>query len=224
MSENEIKRILDMMDETLEKLLALPDDMLLSIDPRDNESLKEGCEFISAFNDDLDAYSKLSQTLKKRIEKQFAVNSEIEEIEQSHDIKEKRQRIIAELDKTKPHEIHENFTYKRPYGFVLGNNAQKGLKTWKSLYLEILSELSRLDSNKFNKLPEEHKFISKRGNPSFSIEESTLRVSEKPQGFDFYVEVNLSANNIRDNIISLLNHFNIPTSSLKIYLREDRDV
>ncbi len=224
MSENEIKRILDMMDETLEKLLALPDDMLLSIDPRDNESLKEGCEFISTFNDDLDAYSKLSQNLKKRIEKQFAVNSEIEEIEQPHDIKEKRQRIIAELDKTQPHDINENFTYKRPYGFVLGNNAQKGLKTWKSLYLEILSELSRLDSNKFNKLPEEQKFISKRGNPSFSIEESTLRVSEKPQGFNFYVEVNLSANNIRDNIISLLNHFNIPTSSLKIYLREDRDV
>jgi hypothetical protein len=224
MSENEIKRILDMMDETLEKLLALPDDMLLSIDPRDNESIKEGCEFILAFNNDLAAYSKLTQNLKKRIEKQFAVNSEIEEMEQSHDIKEKRQRIIAELDKTQPHEIRENFTYKRPYGFVLGNNAQKGLKTWKSLYLEILSELSRLDSNKFNKLPEEQKFISKKGNPGFSIEESALRVSEKPLGFDFYVEVNLSANNIRDNIISLLNHFNIPTSSLKIYLREDRDV
>lgn len=224
MSENEIKRILDMMDETLEKLLALPDDMLLSIDPRDNLSLKEGYEFISAFNDDLDAYSKLAQNLTKRIEKHFTVNSETEEIEQSHDIKEKRQRIIAELDKTQPHEIHENFTYKRPYGFVLGNNAQKGLKTWKSLYLEILSELSRIDSKKFISLPKELKFISKRGNPSFSIEESALRVSEKPQSFDFYVEVNLSANNIRDNIISLLDHFDIPTNSLKIYLREDRDV
>lgn len=224
MSENEIKRILDMMDETLEKLLALPDDMHLNIDPRDNTSLKEGYEFISAFNDDLDAYSKLTQNLKKRIEKHFTVNSETEEIEQSHDIKDKRQRIIAELDKTQPHELNENFTYKRPYGFVLGNNAQKGLKTWKSLYLEILSELSRVDSKKFNSLPKEPKFISKRGNPGFSIEESPLRVSEKPQGFNFFVEVNLSANNIRDNIISLLDHFNIPTNSLKIYLREDRDV
>jgi len=56
------------------------------------------------------------------------------------------------------------------------------------------------------------KFISKRGNPLFAADLSR-----------FQVEVNLSANNIRNNIKDLLQEFTIPPSELKIYLREDRD-
>lgn len=38
-----------------------------------------------------------------------------------------------------------------------------------------------------------------------------------------FAEANLSANNIRDNIVKLLKTFSIPTKEMKIYLREDRD-
>lgn len=39
MTKDKIKDILDMIDTLQEQLLSLPDDMLLCIDPRDNESL-----------------------------------------------------------------------------------------------------------------------------------------------------------------------------------------
>ena len=45
-NKNKINSILDMMDDLQEKLLALPDDMLLSIDPHDNESIDEGAGFL----------------------------------------------------------------------------------------------------------------------------------------------------------------------------------
>ena len=76
MTEKNIKQILDMLDNVHEKLLALPDDMLLRIDPRDNVSLKEGYEFISTYNDDLIQFSRISTSLKQTIEQQFSLSSE----------------------------------------------------------------------------------------------------------------------------------------------------
>ena len=67
--------------------------------------------------------------------------------------------------------MNENFTYKRPYGFILLNAAYKGLKTWKNLYIQVLKELREKNENLFNKMTEEDKFISKRGNPLFSKDE-----------------------------------------------------
>lgn len=40
-NQNKISSILDMMNDLQENLLALPDDMLLSVDPRDNEFLEK---------------------------------------------------------------------------------------------------------------------------------------------------------------------------------------
>ena len=50
---DKIKQILDTLNNLQENLLSLPDDMLLSIDPRDNESLAQGTQFIMAYNDSL---------------------------------------------------------------------------------------------------------------------------------------------------------------------------
>ena len=40
---------------------------------------------------------------------------------------------------------------------------------------------------------------------------------------EFYVEINFSANQIRNNIKDLLEYFQIDQKSMKIYLREYRD-
>jgi len=42
MTKDKIKEILDRIDTLQEQLLSLPDEMLLSIAPRDNESLEQG--------------------------------------------------------------------------------------------------------------------------------------------------------------------------------------
>lgn len=45
-NEAKVKSILDTLNEVGEELLALPDDILLSIDPRDNESISTRSEFL----------------------------------------------------------------------------------------------------------------------------------------------------------------------------------
>ncbi|MDT8389818.1 MAG: hypothetical protein RRC34_04840 [Lentisphaeria bacterium] len=220
--ENKINTLLDMLDTVQEGLLSLPDDMLLSIDPRDNESLDEGAQFIKEYNDVLGTFTQSTAKIAEMIKRHFDVNPEEDEVEKESANRGKRDRIIKELDRTESHFLGENFTYKRPYGFILGEAAYKGLKTWKNLYMHILRLLQEKDAEKFARLPREPKFISRRGNPLFSPNRDDLRVAgEFADGF--FVEVNLSANHILKGIENLLEHFGIPPRNLKIYLREDRD-
>jgi hypothetical protein len=88
--------------------------------------------------------------------------------------------------------------------------------------MHVLEYLKEKDRLKFDRLTIEERFISKRGNPRFSKNEKDLRVPEKLQE-GFCVEVNFSANHLRNNIKELLEYFQIDPKDMKIYLREDRD-
>lgn len=217
-----IESILDNMNAIQEQLLALPDDMLLSIDPRDNESIEEGAEFIKTYNNRLDAFIACANAVTEGLKVYFDVDPEKDEVESSTDEHKSRDRIIQELDSTEAHFLDENFTYKRPFGFVLNEKAFKGLKTWKNLYLHVLGCLYEADPERFSALPQEKRFISRRGNPLFSKNADDLRVSEQAPG-NLLAEVNLSANSLIKNIAELLSHFGMNPSAMKIYLREDRD-
>jgi hypothetical protein len=222
MTQTNIKQILDMLNTLEEQLLSLPDDILLSIDPRENESLERGMAFIMAFNNNMQQFTQSASKLSEQIKQHFGINPEEEELEQETDNRNKRERIVKELDKTQAYSLSDDFTYKRPFGYVLPNKAVKGIKTWKSLYISILNHLSTNNPTTFDQLPAHERFISKRGNPLFSVSGKELRVTEKLRP-NFFVEVNLSANMIRNNIKELLIHFELNPSDLKIYLREDRD-
>jgi len=224
MTHSKIKEILDLMNTIQEQLLSLADDIHLSIDPRDKDSIKKGYEFLSDYSEQLSKFTESSNILEERIKNYFEVNPETEDIVKIDSIRNvtERERIIKELDKTKAYNLDENFTFKRPYGFVLGNTAVKGLKTWKSLYVNLLNTLYDIDKVKYKKLTSEEKFVSNRGNYYFHNDKNVFRVYEKVAG-GFYAEVNLSANHIRNVIIDLLEYFKIGVKSLKIYLREDRD-
>lgn len=220
--KNKIKTMLDSLNEIQEQLLALPDDMLLSIDPRDNESIEEGAEFIKTYNNRLSKFTACVNGITEHLKVFFEVDPEKEEVETDAGERKSRDRIIQELDRSEAHSLDENFTYKRPYGFVLNERAFKGLKTWKNLYLHVLDCLYETDPARFAALPQEKLFISRRGNPLFSKNPEDLRVAEQAPG-NLLAEINLSANSLIKNISELLAHFSIETSGMKIYLREDRD-
>jgi len=55
-NRNQINSILYIMDDLQEKIFDLSDDMLLSIDPRDNYSLEEGMRFIQGYNTNLSQF------------------------------------------------------------------------------------------------------------------------------------------------------------------------
>ncbi len=222
MTKDKIKEILDLLNTLQEQLLSVPDDMHLNIDPRDNESLQNGYSAIKEFNDTLADYTEHSVKLAGIIKNHFDINPEIEDVETGSDDRRRRDRIVKELDTTAPHTLDEDFTYKRPYGFILGESAYKGLKTWKNLYINVLHILREKDARRFSTLKQAEEFISSQGNPQFSETEDPLRVGEKVTD-GFFAEINLSANNLRNNIKALLEYFKIDPQEMKIYLREDRD-
>lgn len=221
MNQHKIRELLDTLNSIQENLLGLPDDMLLNIDARDNDSLEQGTRFIIDYNNSLGLFVESSSKIASLIKAHFRIDPEKDEVVEESANRQQREHLIAELDQTVPHTLDENFTYKRPYGFIFGDSAVKGLKTWKSLYLYVLDILQAADTKKFSALPQTERFISNRGNPLFSNDQLVLRLGEKlPSGI--YAEVNLSANMIRNNLHDLLEHFGYDSKAMKIYLREDR--
>jgi len=65
-------------------------------------------------------------------------------------------------------------------------------------------------------------FTSNRGNKDFSSSKGNLRQALKITG-NVYAESNLSANQIKDRVIKLLDYFEISNKEFLVYLREDRD-
>ncbi|AUB83830.1 hypothetical protein [Candidatus Thiodictyon syntrophicum] len=132
------------------------------------------------------------------------------------------ERIIRDLDQRQAYGLTEDFTFKRPYGFQLGNEAQAEVNTWRRLYELLCLHLERHDPERFARLPDDPIFTTRRGNRSFARDPINLRSAMAlPSGV--YAEVNLSANHLRDQIKTLLDTFSIERQTLRIYLRQDRD-
>ena len=87
-----------MLNVLNEYFLSLPDDMLLNIDPRDNQSLENGLNFIKEFNDGLSQFVIDSNRIESLIKKYFSINPEEEDVQQESTEGNKNIRIKKELD------------------------------------------------------------------------------------------------------------------------------
>lgn len=224
MDIKKIQQTLSQLAEVNEQLISLADDIWLDIDPRDNESIAAGAQFLQNYNQSTEQLSQAAAAIEQQLSQYFQQNSESLQpiIEQGSDDSQKNQRMIKELDRSKAYSLRDNFTFKRPYGFVLNGIAYTQITTWKAIYLKVLDILHSAEPNKFAALVTEQRFISSRGNPLFAHQKEKLRVAHAlPAGF--YTEVNMSANTIKDALIQVLEYFSIDESNMKIYLREDRD-
>jgi hypothetical protein len=121
-----------------------------------------------------------------------------------------------------PHSLDEEFTYKRPHGFILDGQGTTGITTWRRLYELLCQQLLRRDPGRFQALPDNPDFISNRGNRSFARDPGELR-SASLIGDGIHAEINLSANMVRDLIRRLLTTFEIPSERLQLFLLQDRD-
>lgn len=215
-------QILRDLEAVRENLLALSDEIWLSIDHNDDEALEEGVEFKRAYNAKLSAFDSLSTELSQLVQKFTRVDLAVEE-ESGEDDSQSNQRIIEQLNREQPHSIDEDFTFKRPHGFILDNAATTGITTWRRLYELVCTALMRRNAELFRSLVDHAKFVSSRGHRQFTTEPSALR---SPSRLDdgLYTEINLSANGLRNVMRDLLDEFEIPRERLKIFLREDRDV
>jgi hypothetical protein len=212
--------------ETLERinedLLTLSDDIWLGIDHNDATALEEGVTFKKAFNAQQAGFAQAAQGIIELLEN-YAPPEDQEPSEQATKrTRAQRERKTTELDRHKPHNLNEEFAYKRPYGMKLEGEAYTGLTTWKAVYRQVFKHLAAKNKSKFSKLDQSEGVVSRRGNAYVSKDKEAVRQAMSI-GSGLYAEVNLSANLIRDSIGRLLDEFTIPHSKITFYLREDRD-
>jgi hypothetical protein len=220
-SSNRTRQILEDLEAVRENLLALSDEIWQSIDHNDSESLEAGVEFKRAYNAKAAAFDEVASELSTLVQQFTSVR--LEEAEQSGGTdRVENERIIAELNREEPHHLNEDFTFKRPHGFILDSQATTGITTWQRLYELVLRRLYERDSERLRSLCAVPGFITNRGNPTISTDSARLRKAlEVREGL--YVESNLSANGIRDMLRRILDASGISSEQLQIYLRQDRD-
>jgi hypothetical protein len=220
MMKERVQQIITDLERVQENLLALSDDIWLSIDHNDSQALQKGVEFKLAFNNKLDNYNQIISDISTLIQHFTHVSEEVVDVAQQGT--PEHERIIRELDSTQPHTIDESFTYKRPYGFVFLGQAYRGINTWKSLYKLFCVRLAQKDINRFKEFVDSGDSKTPRGGALFVTQTTKLR-SPLEIIPDVYAEGNLSANAIRDRMKSLLVAFKIPSQEISLYLREDRN-
>lgn len=218
-----IRAILANLEAVGEDLLALSDDIWLDIDHNDSNALRKGTEFKVAFNEAVAAFSQSSNRLSQLIEEfTEAPTFEAPVAPRSEEERERRERTIRSLDTRVSHTLAEDFKYKRPVAFTVGEVPFDGTSTWSQVYETLCRHLSSVNPSVFDSLPGNPAFISNRGNRYFSRSASDLRI-HRDFGRGVLAETNLSANQIRDNIKRVLAAFGYTDRDFIVYLGEDRD-
>ncbi len=215
------RAILEDLEAIRENLLELSEDIWSSIDHNDADSLEAGVEFKRAYNAKVAAFDVVAGDLSRLIQQYTSVR--LESTEQSGTLDDSQNaRMIAELDREVAHGLDEDFTFKRPFGFILDGHATTGLTTWQRLYELVCASLVIRDENRMRSLYDHADFISSRGNRTIERDPAKLRRA-LPLADGLYIESNLSANSIRDVIRRLLQQFDIPIDRMRVYLRQDRN-
>jgi len=219
-----IRNILRDLDTIRENLLAFSDDVWLNIDHNDSTALEAGIAFKKMLNAQLDAFGNLATEIGRLVQEYTQVQTEGEASAGAEigATSAENARIIKDLNRNEPHALDEDFTFKRPCGFVLEGRGYQDVTTYTRLYELVLRGLAKKDSRLFQALPDNPATITRRGNRRFSRTSADLR---KPLALPggIHAETNLSANDLCESIRTLLGIFSIPLAACTLFLRQDRD-
>lgn len=220
-SEKTISSILKDLTTVHENLLALSDYIWDSIDHNDNAKLEEGCQFKKEFNRLVEEFEKNRNDISVLVSQFTGV---IVDEQPKTVVKEdsENQRIIKELNKNEPHEITEDFTFKRPTAFIFNGCAYTEMNNWTDLYVQFIASAAKLNPSKIKEMADMPELISKQNKKYYSTNKNDVRKPGKIMN-DFFVETNFSANDFAKRIIEIINHLEMKTSDITIYLRQDRN-
>lgn len=218
---NRIRSILEQLEQTREDLLALSDDIWLSIDHNDDDAMAEGVALKRRYNAKMTEFDRLASELSGLVQELTAIKLDDAD-DGDAQTPQARDRVVHDLDQREPHGLDEDFTFKRPYGFRLGDSAKSDIKSWRRLFELVCFQLAAEHPERFGTLPDDPAFTSSRGRPYMTRDAKAVRMPVAlPAGV--YAEAHMSANGLRDQIKALLDAFDIDYASLRIYLRQDRD-
>lgn len=222
MEGNIINSILEDLTNVHENLLSLSNDIWSSIDHNNTENLEKGYQLKKEFNRLLDEFEQNKDSICALVSQFTGVQIDRQPKIVYYNENSENQRIIKELDKDEPHEVTEDFTFKRPTAFIFNNCAYTNLHSWADLFVQFVSCMAKINPSKLKEILYLSKFISKQNRKYYSDDKNDLRRPVRIMN-DFYVETNLSANKFAKRIIEIINHFGMKKSDITIYLWQDRN-
>lgn len=118
-------------------------------------------------------------------------------------------------------ELNINIIGRKPIGFSFCKNNHVITDSWINIYLKFLKYLYEFNSTLFLDLPFNKNVISSSGRLYFATREEYVR---KAKGISkhFFIETNLSANLIINNISMLADIFNIDKSEILFYIKKNK--
>ncbi len=123
------------------------------------------------------------------------------------------------VDNTIEHNLLENFTHIRPYGFKFLNDEIVEAKTWKSLYIEACKIFINLDEELFLTFIKKTNMNGQKRN-YFSKEKTNIDSPVKIKN-KIYISTKFGANEIRDLLIKILKEYDYDAREFKVYFRLD---
>lgn len=216
----EIRESLELLEYSIESLLDSVLDKSNQIGKGMNRDLDEAIRYMERAKEIKDMSKLIVDFIGKLdIEDYFGLN-EIENVEESENIKTLPNYAKYTVDSDIAHNIYEDYTHKRPFAFEL-KGTKVLVKDWKEILLEVYEMLISFDKNIFKTFPDNEK-MNGRKSPYFAYDESKIiRDARKLKGLEIYVESNFNANGVRNIIADALREYKIPLSEFKIYLRAD---
>lgn len=173
------------------------------------EASKELVELSSALNKLLDG-----------VETDYTPDDTEENVEELQTIEVSGNKYEScHVDELEAHGLFESFTHKRPVAFAL--EGQKfSARDWKQILRIVCEVLNQRNPQLFKSFVNDENM---QGNTRtyFSFSDKNMYNPRKISGSDVFVETNHSANTICSVIGNILERYNIPVASIKIYLRAD---
>lgn len=172
----------------------------------------------------LDVQEELSQRIaiiqkllsESEMEEEELDAEEAEELEAS----ERPEYSLYDMDDTVAYDIKDTpVTFKRPAAFSYKGKRYTVTK-WKTFLAELCSILYKEDPSIIRAMANGVRQPGKK-RVKMSVNKADINSPVKIAGSDIWVETNRSAADIRRAILILLDYYNIPTKSVKVYFRRD---
>ena len=218
---DKIEQVITDLGDTRDDLTALLDDIWLDIDHTNQASIKNGSERMISTLDAAANFRKAGDELTAKL-RGFLPPSPVVPAPPTTApsatapaTPAQQHNYFASMEQIS---LTTSWTYRRPAGFALRGKQSSFHYTWSSLYLRLLHTLRESDRTLFDTLPDRPEFTSNHNNPYITRDRSRLRDASKV-GDTVFVETNLNANLIRDNIRYIVKAFGIKDTEVQIFLR-----
>ncbi len=181
---------------------------------------KEMAEIIDAINEYIKKYALNIEESREIVIEDDETDEDIEKSDneiQIYDdkINYEKYRVNEEI----AYNLYTDFTYKKPAAFSL-HGKKYPARQWKLIFVRTCELLFQKNKSIFNSFVKDKDMQGKKRVYFSTMPENILK-PKKIVGTDVYVETNLSANNIRNIIIDMLDKYRIPKNAYQIYLSKD---